>query len=136
MKQIERLVVIGNGMAGGRFVEELTGWNGEEHFDIVIFGDEPHGNYNRILLSSVVAGSNEVKDIFLNSLEWYRDNGITVHAGVRAAAINSDSKLVSGTRRDRERNHRLMFTTGSKPFLPPIQARLPGTRRFLSGTFV
>jgi len=136
MKHIERLVVIGNGMAGGRFVEELTGRNGQEHFDVIVFGEEPHGNYNRILLSSVVAGSHEVKDIFLNSLEWYRDNGITVHAGVRVDAINRDSKLVFGTRRVREPYDRLIFATGSKPFVPPIQGLMTGTRRFRDGIFV
>src|SRR5437879_3576222 len=136
MKHIERLVVIGNGMAGGRFVEELTGRNGQEHFDVVVFGEEPHGNYNRILLSSVVAGSHEVKDIFLNSLEWYRDNGITVHAGVRVDAINRDSKLVFGPRRVREPYDRLIFATGSKPFVPPIQGLMTGRRRFRDGIFV
>src|SRR2546426_7806762 len=136
MKQIERLVVIGNGMAGGRFVEELTGWNGEEHFDIVIFGDEPHGNYNRILLSSVVAGTHEVKDIFLNSLEWYRDNGITLHAGVRVEAIDRDSKLVFGTHGIREHYDRLVFATGSKPFVPPIQGLMSGAGCFRAGIFV
>ena len=69
MKQRQQLVVIGNGMAGGRFVEELTARNGREHFDFVMFGVETDGNNNRILLSSIVAGSHDVKNIFQNCLE-------------------------------------------------------------------
>src|SRR5207247_5284009 len=84
----QQLLVVGNGMAGGRFVEELIARNGGEHFDIVVFGDEPYGNYNRILLSSVLAGSHETKDIFLNSIEWYQENGIKLHLGVRVESID------------------------------------------------
>ena len=83
----QRLVVIGNGMAGARFVQELLTRGGRQHFEIVVFGDEPCGNYNRILLSNVLAGSHEPKDIFLNSIEWYADNGVTLHAGVRVETI-------------------------------------------------
>src|SRR3989442_3688859 len=90
----DRLVVIGNGMGGARFVEELLARGGREDFDIVMFGDEPYGNYNRILLSGVLAGSHEPKDIFLNSLDWYEKNGITLHAGVRVESIDRDLKLV------------------------------------------
>src|SRR5437588_10392742 len=90
----QRLVVIGNGMAGARFVEELLARNGQLHFEIVVFGDEPYGNYNRILLSSVLAGSHEPKDIFLNSLDWYRQNGIALHTGVRVEAVDRDAKMV------------------------------------------
>src|SRR5262252_1449443 len=114
MKEKQRLVVIGNGMAGGRFVEELTGRDGREHFDIVVFGEEPHGNYNRILLSSVVAGSHDVKDIFLNSVEWYGKNRITLHAGVRVEAIDRNRNIVLGANGIQEHYDRLVFATGSK----------------------
>src|SRR6266568_9441901 len=90
----ERLVVIDKGIAGARFVEELIARNGQGHFDIVVFGDEPYGNYNRILLSSVLAGSHETKDIFLNSLEWYQENGVTLHAGVGVESIDRARKMV------------------------------------------
>src|SRR5947199_1120197 len=89
----QQLVVVGNGMAGGRFVAELIARNGQNTFDIVVFGDEPYGNYNRILLSSVLAGSHEPKDILLNPIEWYQENGLTVHGGVRVEGIDRCRKL-------------------------------------------
>lgn len=64
-----RLVVIGNGMAGVRTVEEILSRNGAELFDITIFGNEPYGNYNRILLSNVLAGTDDFDGIFLNPLD-------------------------------------------------------------------
>src|SRR5947207_8377325 len=94
-----RLIVIGNGMAAGRFVEELAGRSGNEQFDVIVFGQERHGNYNRILLSSVVAGSHEVRDIFLNSIDWYRENKITLHAGVRVESVDRDRKVVCAANR-------------------------------------
>ena len=66
----QRLVVIGNGMAGARTVEEILSRNGAELFEITMFGDEPYGNYNRIMLSHVLSGEDSEADIFLNSLEW------------------------------------------------------------------
>src|SRR5437764_8131286 len=83
----QRLVVIGNGMAGARTVEEILSRGGGEQFDITIFGDEPYGNYNRILLSNVLNGSYAEDEIFLNPLAWYEENNIRFHAGKRAAGI-------------------------------------------------
>src|SRR2546425_2840695 len=131
----QRLVVIGNGMAGARFVEELVARNGQEHFDIVVFGDEPYGNYNRILLSSVLAGSHETKDIFLNSLEWYQETGVTLHAGVCVEAIDRSRNLVFAAGGIQEHYDRLVFATGSRPFVPPIEG-LTTTGGFLHGIFV
>ncbi len=117
----QRLVVIGNGMAGARFVEELLARGGHDHFEIVMFGDEPYGNYNRILLSGVLAGSHEPKEIFLNPLQWYTDNNITLHAGMRVESIDRDARLVCGAGGVVETYDRLVFATGAKPFIPPIQ---------------
>jgi NAD(P)H-nitrite reductase large subunit/nitrogen regulatory protein PII len=136
MREKARLVVIGNGMAGGRFVEELTERKGQEQFDIVVFGEEPHGNYNRILLSSVVAGSHEVKNILLNSLDWYRENNIALHAGVRVEAIDRNKKVILAANGIEERYDRLVFATGSRPFVPPIQGLNKETDRFQEGIFV
>jgi nitrite reductase (NADH) large subunit len=116
----QQLVVIGNGMAGGKFVQELLARNGSQQFDIVVFGEERYGNYNRILLSGVVAGSHEPKDIFLNSLEWYAENGVTLHAGIRVESIDRDRKLVRGAKGIEANYDRLVFATGSRPFIPPI----------------
>jgi nitrite reductase (NADH) large subunit len=117
----ENLVVIGNGMAGARFVEELLSRGGRDFFEIVMFGDEPYGNYSRILLSGVLAGSHEPKEIFLNPLQWYTDNGITLHAGVCVESIDREARTVHGTDGVIERYDRLVFATGAKPFIPPIR---------------
>ena len=80
----ERLVVIGNGMAGARVVEEILERGGKDLFEITMIGDEPYGNYNRILLSNVLNGTQDESEIFLNPLAWYRDNDITLLVGSRA----------------------------------------------------
>src|SRR4051794_9720187 len=73
----QKLVVIGNGMAGIRTVETLLD-RAPDLYDITVFGSEPYGNYNRILLSPVLAGEKTVDDIMLNTVQWYDDNGITL----------------------------------------------------------
>ena len=75
-----KLVLVGNGMAGVRTIEELLKL-APDLYDITVFGAEPHGNYNRILLSPVLAGEQTVEQIMLNDLEWYAERGITLHAG-------------------------------------------------------
>jgi nitrite reductase (NADH) large subunit len=76
----QKLVVVGNGMAGMRAVEELLKL-APDLYDITVFGAEPHPNYNRILLSPVLAGEMTINDIILNPLGWYADNGIRLHVG-------------------------------------------------------
>ena len=66
----QNLVVIGNGMAGARAVEEILARGGTKRFNITMFGDEPYGNYNRILLSNVLNGTQQEEEIFLNPIEW------------------------------------------------------------------
>ena len=80
-RRARRLVVIGNGMAGARAVEEILARGGAEQFAITMFGDEPYGNYNRIMLTHVLSGEETTADIFLNTLAWYEENDITLHAG-------------------------------------------------------
>src|SRR5688572_24519335 len=136
MHRKTRLVVIGNGMAGARLLEEIVARHGRQRFDLVVFGDEPYGNYNRILLSSVLAGSHEPRDIFLNPLQWYEANGITLHAGVRVESIDRESKIAHGTNGVSERYDRLVFATGSRPFIPPIQGLAHDTGALRDGVFV
>ena len=88
----QRLIVIGNGMAGARAVEEILLRGGAEQFAITMFGDEPYGNYNRILLSNVLNGAQDAHDIFMNPLEWYVENDITLHAGVRVKPSTAKQK--------------------------------------------
>jgi nitrite reductase (NADH) large subunit len=83
-----RLVVVGNGMAGMRAVEELIS-RAPDRFDITVIGAEPHPNYSRILLSAVLAGEKTLDDIVLNSRDWYEQHGICLIAGKRATAIHA-----------------------------------------------
>ncbi len=120
------LVMVGNGMAGARAVEEILARGGGEFFDITIFGDEPYGNYNRILLSNVLDGSQEERQIFLNPLEWYVENGIKLHRGVQADSILRRSKCVLGCDGTIEPYDKLIIATGSRSYIPPIEGlRLP-----------
>ncbi|PKO66035.1 MAG: nitrite reductase large subunit [Betaproteobacteria bacterium HGW-Betaproteobacteria-14] len=121
-----RLVLVGNGMAGVRTVEELLKL-APDLYDITVFGAEPHGNYNRILLSPVLSGEMKLPEIMLNDLDWYRDNGITLHAGKKVEKIDRIRRKVIATDGTEEAYDRLLLATGSTPFMPPIPGRdLPG----------
>jgi nitrite reductase (NADH) large subunit len=133
-----KLVVIGNGMAGARVVEEILK-RAPERFDIAMFGAEPYGNYNRILLSHVLNGSQSATDIFMNPLSWYRDRGIRLHAGVKATLIDRTRRVVVGAPLAKEAvaysadaasapgsdaieepYDEVIIATGSRPFVPPM----------------
>lgn len=116
----QKLVVVGNGMAGARAVEEVLARGGGEMFDIVIFGDEPYGNYNRILLSNILNGTQSTDEITINPLEWYAENGITLHAGQRVDIIDRAAKVVVSAGGVRESYDKLMIATGSRAFIPPM----------------
>src|SRR5579872_2458264 len=90
----EHLVVIGNGMAGMRTVEELLTLEAASRFRITVFGAEPHVNYNRILLSSVLAGDKSVDEIVINSREWYDENGIALVTGDAVKKIDRQARTV------------------------------------------
>lgn len=113
------LVVVGNGMAGMRTVEELLQL-APDLYDITVFGAEPHGNYNRILLSPVLAGEKSVGDIMLNTREWYAQYGITLHAGDPVVQIDRSRRLVHAQSGLQVRYDRLLIATGSRPFIPPV----------------
>src|SRR5947209_19639933 len=89
------IVVAGTGMAGARVVEEVLART-PDRFHLRMFGEEPHGTYNRILLSSVLGGFADPKKLWLNSLDWYQSRGILVHAGVRVEQIDRGNRLVAG----------------------------------------
>ncbi len=121
-----RLVLIGNGMAGVRTVEELLKIK-PDHYDITIFGAEPHPNYNRILLSPVLAGEMQVKDIILNELDWYAENKIKLHTGKQIKTIDRVKRKVIAEDGTEEEYDRLLIATGSTPFMLPIPGNdLPG----------
>jgi len=120
MAQKKKLVVIGNGMAGARAVEELLARGGDDLFDITMFGEEPYGNYNRILLSDVLNGSHTADEIFLNPLAWYQQNNIKLHAGVKVLRIHRHAQKVEGMGGVFEDYDVLIIATGSLPFIPPM----------------
>ena len=128
----QKLVVIGNGMAGARFVEETLARGGADRFDITMFGDEPCGNYNRIPLFNVLAGSHDPDDILINPLPWYERNGVKLHAGVRAGWIDRISKAVYAAAGISESYDKLVIATGSTPYIPPA-GRPEGRRRRVEG---
>jgi NAD(P)H-dependent nitrite reductase large subunit len=130
-----RLVVIGNGMAGARLMEDVIA-RSPDGFEIVIFGDEPRGNYNRILLSGVLAGTHRPDDILINPLEWYRRHGVTLHAGVRAQRLDLDSRVVIGASGLRESYDTLVLATGSQPLLPSIAGLVHDDGTLKDGAFV
>lgn len=130
----QRLIVIGNGMAGARAVEEIIDRGGSNLFAITMFGDEPHGNYNRISLSNVLAGSEDPNGIFLNPLEWYAQNDITLHAGVRVTKIDRYARSVTADDGTTHHYDKLIIATGSRSFFPPIDGMLDDGK-LLTGIF-
>ncbi len=125
-----KLVVIGNGMAGMRTVEELRKL-APELYDITVFGAEPHGNYNRILLSPLLAGEKSIADIMLHTREWYVQHGITLHAGDPVEHIDRRQRSVRARSGLEVRYDRLLIATGSKPFIIPVPGhQLPGVIAF------
>lgn len=124
------LVVIGNGMAGIRVIEELLEI-APTAYEITVFGAEPHPNYNRILLSPVLAGEKRVEDIILNPMQWYRDKGITLHTADPIVAIDRIKRVVRAKSGLQVPFDRLLLATGSNPVILPIPGRdLPGVVTF------
>lgn len=136
MQKKQKLVVIGNGMAGARAVEEILARGGGDMFDITIFGDEPTGNYNRILLSNVLNGSYKEEEIFLNPLDWYKQNNITLLAGLKASGLLRRAKLVYGEDGHAEPYDKLIIATGSRPFIPTMEGVNMPDGSFKPGVFV
>ncbi|MEH6800157.1 MAG: FAD-dependent oxidoreductase [Halopseudomonas sabulinigri] len=114
-----KLVLIGNGMAGVRTLEELLKLT-PDLYDITVFGAEPHPNYNRIMLSPVLAGEQEFSDIILNDLDWYHSHGITLHTGKRIVTIDRRGRKVVAEDGTEAHYDRLLLATGSNPFMPPL----------------
>ncbi|MDH5326636.1 MAG: nitrite reductase large subunit NirB [Gammaproteobacteria bacterium] len=126
----EKLVLVGNGMAGMRTIEELLSL-APDQYDISVFGEEPYGNYNRILLSPVLSGEKQIDDIILNTEQWYKDNNVTLHKGTRIDRIDRKQRAVIGADGRAYDYDRLLLATGSTPFVIPMPGHdLPGVLTF------
>jgi nitrite reductase (NADH) large subunit len=121
MKKL-KLVMVGNGMAGVRTLEELLKL-APDVYDITVFGAEPYANYNRILLSPVLAGEQTIKDIMLNDVDWYEENNITLHLGKKITKIDRARRLVIAEDGTTAEYDRLLLATGSNPFVLPVPGK-------------
>lgn len=121
MKKL-KLVMIGNGMAGVRTLEELHKI-APDIYDITVFGAEAYANYNRILLSPVLAGEQTIKDIMLNDVDWYAEHGIMLHLGKKIVKIDRVRREVVADDGTVAQYDRLLLATGSNPFMLPIPGK-------------
>jgi nitrite reductase (NADH) large subunit len=121
-----KLVMVGNGMAGVRTLEELLKI-APDLYDITVFGAEPHPNYNRILLSPVLAGEQTLDEIVLNSWDWYKDNRITLHSGKKVVEVDRIKRIVRAVDANGAvtvaEYDRLLLCTGSNPFILPVPGK-------------
>ncbi len=117
-----KLVMVGNGMAGVRTLEELLKL-APDLYEITVFGAEPHPNYNRIMLSPVLAGEQTLEEIVLNSWAWYAQHGITLHAGKKVVEVDRVRRLVRAEDGTEAPYDRLLLATGSNPFMLPVPGK-------------
>ncbi|OZD60253.1 nitrite reductase large subunit [Rhodococcus sp. 06-1059B-a] len=131
-----RLLVVGNGMAGARTVEEILK-RSADRFDVTMIGDEPYGNYNRIMLSHVLAGETGVddEDLLLNPMSWYRENGVTLYAGDRAVSLDRFAKSVRCESGRDVPYDILIIATGSNTFFPNMDGLREPDGRLARGVF-
>src|SRR5690606_4820512 len=125
-----KLVLVGNGLAGMRCLEDLLDM-APDRYDITVIGEEPWGNYNRIMLSPVLSGEKSFAEIMLHSVDWYTEKGIRFIGGDAALSIDRSRKQVHTGKGEMVAYDRLILATGSKPFIPPIPgAELEGVMSF------
>ncbi len=125
-----RLVLVGNGMAGMRTIDEVLARD-RARFDIEVIGAEPYPSYNRILLSSVLAGDKDIGDIILHPREWYAANGIRLATGETVVSLDAKFNTVTTAFGRTVTYDKLVLATGSRPFVPPVAGlTLPGVCAF------
>ncbi|MFA6788342.1 MAG: FAD-dependent oxidoreductase, partial [Arcobacteraceae bacterium] len=116
----EKLIVIGNGMSALRTVEEILTHN-KEKYEITIFGEEPHVNYNRIMLSYLLSGEKTFEDTIINHEHWYEENSIILYKNNKVLYVDTQKKKVICSFNQEYAYDKLIIATGSKPFIPPTQ---------------
>ena len=122
MRHLENLVIIGNGMAGMRTLEELLEL-APDRYHITVIGAEPYGHYNRIMLSPVLAGEKNLQDIMLHAPEWYLARGITLIAGQSVTQVHRRQRWVRTEYGLQVPYDRLVLATGSSPFMLPLPGK-------------
>ena len=126
----ERLIVVGNGMAGVRAIEELLA-RAPDRYAITVFGSEPHPTYNRIMLSPVLAGEKSFEDIVTHDRAWYAGTGIALHTGATVVGLDPAGKRVDTADGRSFAYDKLLLATGSHPFIVPVPGKdLPGVVTF------
>lgn len=115
----QKLIIIGAGMASGRALEQLLAAQ-PDAYDVTLFNAEPRGNYDRIMLSPVLAGDKTYEDIVIHTSDWYADNNVTCRFGEKIVSINRDAKTVTADNGDVLSYDKLLFGTGSNPFMIPL----------------
>ena len=126
----QRLVVLGNGMAAGRVLEELFS-RAPDRYDVVVFGSEPRVNYDRIMLSPVLAGDKQFDDIIIHHEDWYVRHNVDLRHGQTISAIDREARTVSTVTGDTHSYDQLILATGSRPVVIPVPgADLPGVVTF------
>ena len=121
MKKL-KLVMVGNGMAGVKTLEELLKI-APDLYDITVFGAEPHPNYNRIALSPVLAGEQTIEQIILNPMSWYEQNAIDLRLGRKVVGIDRRRRVVQADDGSEAPYDRLLLATGSNPFILPVPGK-------------
>lgn len=116
----KRLAIIGNGMAAGRLLDELVRRNAGASFDITVFGEEPRGSYNRILLGRVLSGG-DPEEITLKPPGWYAERGVTFRSGVRVTHVDPVGRKLATSDGDAHPYDVCVFATGSSPLVPPVR---------------
>ena len=130
-----KLLVIGNGMAGARLLAELLARGGGDKYQITVFGDEPGGAYNRILLSDVLNGSKAPDSIVTHPLDWYERGGVTLRAGERITEIDRENQTVTSSHGDTEAFDELVIATGSRALIPALTGLTNADGERLKGVF-
>src|SRR5262249_33475379 len=131
----KRLVVVGNGMAAGRLLDDLLRRNAHTLFDIAVYGEEPHGCYNRILLGRIIGGGS-AEEITLKSCGWYADRGVTFHAGTTIARLDTTARMLHTAGGDTHPYDVAVFATGSRPLVPPLDGLRTADGQPKPGAFV
>ncbi len=125
-----RLVVVGNGMAAGRMLEELF-QRAPDKYRVTVFGAEPRVNYNRIMLSPVLAGEKSYEEIIVHDENWYRSKGVRLHKGETVVSIDRETRTIATASGVVQPYDKLIIATGSTPIAIPVHGvTLPGVVTF------